>query len=272
MFGSWQQRICCFIILALLPVASGQTGCGPRAERRDVIVLAAASLAVPLDSIIAVYQRKTPVKVRAVYGASGTLAQQIRAGVPADLYLSADTAWIQRLLSDGEELVTDWWPLLGNHLIVAAPTGVDVPIRELADLTNDAITRIAIADPAAAPAGRYACAALERAGLYENLQAKLIPVENVAAAAAAVRLGVADVGLIYASDTVAFPDLRTVMTIADSLHPPIVYGLAVIKKKDGHSPAAMNFVKYLRSTAALGVFWAAGFSPLETPAPERGDE
>ena len=192
------------------------------------MILAAASLGAPLDSIIAIFEDETGARVHVAYGGSGTLAQQIRSGVAAHLYLSADVAWIERLASADERLVTSWRPILSNRLAVITAADSGMAMSRLDDLSDARFGRVAIPDPERAPAGWYARAALEHIDLYSRMRDRLVPTADVSAAVAAVRLGVVAAGIVYTSDAQVHPDLRVLLVIPDSLHPPIRYGVATL--------------------------------------------
>jgi molybdate transport system substrate-binding protein len=225
-------------------------------DKEPLLVFAAASLSGPLDSLADDYLARTGHPVLIAYGASGTLAQQIQIGADVDLFISADTAWVMRLVNERSAPVRRWLPFLRNRLVLVTASGPDQRMLTLDSLNSAAIGRIAIADPEAAPAGRYARAYLQRAGLYDRLRGKLVIQEDVRGVVHAVRLGVADVGFVYASD-VATGNLRVIATVPDSLHPPIVYGLTVMR--GGQAEATDGLVKYLTGAAAARAFEAAGF-------------
>lgn len=225
-------------------------------DKEPLLVFAAASLSGPLDSLADEYLARTGHPVLIAYGASGTLAQQIQVGADVDLFISADTAWVMRLVNDRSAPVRRWLPFLRNRLVLVTASGPDPRMLTLDSLNSLAIGKIAIADPEAAPAGRYARAYLQRAGLYDRLRGKLVIQEDVRGVVHAVRLGVADVGFVYESD-VATGKLRVVATVPDSLYPPIVYGLTVMR--GGQAQATDELVKYLTGSAAARAFEAARF-------------
>ncbi len=244
-----------------ISILAGCSGSQKTDGNKAILVLAAASLAPTLDSIAVQFERTFNVPVHIGYGASGTLAQQIRAGAAADLYLSADTAWVDRLRAKDSALIDHWWPLLTNHLVVAALSKSTVSLSDLNDLADPSIRHIVIADPQVAPAGRYAKAALENADVMAAVSGKLIFAEHVTAAVQVIRTGVADVGLAYATDIAPYPELKILCAVPDSLHPPIVYGLAVLRQAmDNKNVAA--FAAFIRSDPTMAQFRQAGFVPI----------
>jgi len=119
--------------------------------------------------------------------------------------------------------------------------------------------RLALGDPAHVPAGLYARAALERLGVWESVRKRLAPAEDVRAALALVARGEAPLGIVYATDAAAEPAVRVVDRFDPSLHPPIVYPLALVKGAPG---AARDFAAYLQSDSAARIFSRQGFTPL----------
>ncbi len=259
------QRI---IALGLMLALSGCNGSKKPQSENAILVLAAASLAPTLDSVAAHFERTYHVPVNIGYGASGTLAQQIRAGASADLYLSADTSWIDRLQSGDSTLIDHWWPLLTNRLVVAALANSVISCDNLGRLADSSIRHIVIADPEAAPAGRYAKASLDHAHLLDAVASKLVYAEHVTAAVQVIRTGVADVGLAYATDIAPHADLKMICEVPDSLHPPIIYGLAVLQPAMENKNATA-FAEFMRSDPMMSLFRQAGFVPILSSLTQR---
>ena len=74
--------------VAALPLAL------PAAAAEKVTVFAAASLKNALDAANAAWSKETGNETTVSYAASSALAKQIEAAAPADLFISADLAWI----------------------------------------------------------------------------------------------------------------------------------------------------------------------------------
>jgi molybdate transport system substrate-binding protein len=227
------------------------------ADDEPLLIFAAASLGGPLDTLASRYMANTGTPILIAYGASGSLAQQIRIGADVDLFISADTSWIMRLAEDKNSPILRWEPFLRNHLVLITSSDLDFRTRAFGPLDGPTVGRIAIADPESAPAGRYARAYLQQIGIYDRIRAKLITQEDVRGVINAVRLGVADAGFAYASDVNVTGKVRVVEIIPDSLHPPIVYGLATMK--GGRAAQAAKFIEFLHSPDAVALFTKAGF-------------
>jgi molybdate transport system substrate-binding protein len=228
-------------------------------------VFAAASLQDALNAAAKEFTATSGVSVKLSFDASSTLARQIEQGAPADLFASADTDWMdylaKRSLIDPKSRVD----LLGNRLVVVAPK--DAPLSELA-LETAAIERalggggrIATGAVETVPVGRYAKTALQKLGLWAELQTRIAPAENVRAALAYVARGEAPLGIVYATDAAAEPKVKVVATFPRDSHPPIIYPFAVTASAKGD--AAARFLAFLQSPPAHAIFAAQGFSFAE---------
>lgn len=232
------------------------------------VVFAAASLQTALDRIAADFATSTGIAVTISYAATSALARQIESGAPADIFISADLDWMDYLEERNLIDPATRTDLLGNSLVLVAPAGSTVALRIgtdriVAALGTDA--RLAMADVAAVPAGRYGRAALEALGEWTALETRIVQADNVRAALNFVALGEAALGIVYATDALAEPRVRTVATFPTGTHPPIVYPGAITASST--SPAAAQFFAYLQTQGAAEVFIAGGFIVLFTPTP-----
>jgi molybdate transport system substrate-binding protein len=233
-------------------------------ESRPVLFFAAASLQTALNAIAAEWQKDTGKRVTFSYAASSALARQMEQGAPADLFASADLDWMdwaqQRNLIKTDTRRT----LLGNTLVLIEPAerpATALPIAPgfpLAAAIGDG--RLAVGNPQAVPAGRYAQAALTTLGVWAEVSQKLAGTENVRATMALVARGEARFGIVYTTDARAEPKVRVVGAFPASSHPPIVYPFAVTASST--NPDAGAFLTYLSSPAAIRIFEAEGFSIL----------
>jgi molybdate transport system substrate-binding protein len=230
-----------------------------------VLVFAAASLKTALDAIATQWRKETGVQATISYAASSTLAKQIDNGAPADLFISADQDWMDYLQERKQVDPETRIDLLGNSLVLIAPA--DSPARvtiapgfPLAALIGDG--HLAMADPGAVPAGRYAKAALTALGVWPAIAGRIAAAENVRAALLLVARGEAPLGIVYRTDAAAEPAVRVVGIFPPDSHPPIVYPMALTRAA---SPGAPAFASYLRGAAARALFEAQGFRVLDRP-------
>jgi molybdate transport system substrate-binding protein len=229
------------------------------ATAADITVFAAASLTDALNEIGKAYEAKTGNHVVFSFAASSTLARQIESSAGADMFLSADLDWMdyldkKALLKPGTRKT-----LLGNHLVLIAPSGLKVKVKivphfDLAGALGN--SRLAIADPASVPAGKYGKTALTNLGMWDGVKNKLAIAENVRAALAYVARGETTLGIVYNTDAKIEPQVHVVGVFPDNSHKPILYPVALTKDA---KPAAADFETYLESPAAKAVFQKDGF-------------
>lgn len=241
----------------LLWPLSGLVWAQPQAP---VAIYAAASLKDALDAILAMPGRPIHGAVKPVYAASSTLARQIERGAPADVFIAADTQWMdylaqRKLLRPGTRV-----NLLSNRLVLIVPAaskaGLAIaPQFPLAAALGDA--RLALADPGSVPAGKYAKAALQALGVWEAVARKIAPMENVRAALLLVARGEAPFGIVYASDAMAETRVRVLGEFPARTHEPIVYAAAVLAHS--RSGEARALLDHLQSDAARALWRRYGF-------------
>jgi len=232
------------------------------ASADTVRIFAAASLT---DALQAVGRLQASPRLVFQFGASNDLARQIRAGAPADLFFSADSRQMDALQSAGLIEAATRRDVLSNQLVVVVPTASPLSLSGPQDLARPEIRRIAIADPAAVPAGVYARAYLERLSLWSQLERRLIPTLDVRAALAAVGAGNADAGFVYRTDAALSERVRVLYEVPLDEGPRIVYPLAVLKGR--LTTAVGNVLDSLLSEAAREIFQKHGFIVLSLSPP-----
>ena len=226
-----------------------------------VTVAAAADLVFALDELNAQVQAAHPgATVKVTTGASGNLFAQIRQGAPFDVFLSADMNFPRELVKAGAADETSLRAYAVGHLVLWT-TKTNVPVQQgLAILTNAAVGRIALANPATAPYGRAAKAALTNAGLWEAVQPKLVLGENIAQTAQFVQTGNADAGLVSLS-LVSAPKLAGVgvwWPVPETAHPRLEQG-AILTARGATNGLARAYLAFLGSDTARVVLDRFGF-------------
>ena len=233
-------------------------------EKPPLLVFAAASLKNALDEIAAGWARESGVAVRVSYAASPALAKQIEEAAPADLFLSADLDWMDYIEKKNLIRPGTRQNLLGNSIVLIAPKdrpGSDVlitPGYPLAALLGDG--RLAVANVATVPAGKYGKAALEKLGLWSAIEKRLAELENVRAALAFVARGEAPLGIVYATDAASEANVKIVGRFPADSHPPIVYPVGTLTTSRNEAVAA--FQRYLSGPQAKAIFERNGFTVL----------
>jgi molybdate transport system substrate-binding protein len=252
---TFQRRLFSVLLLALsffaAPASAQQTG---------PVVLAAASLQEALTEAADVYAKARHPRPVLSFAGSSALARQIEAGAPADMFLSADEAWMdyvdtRHLLRAGSRK-----DFLTNRLVLIAPAAkpLKLAIRTGFPLARAlGNSRLAMADPVAVPAGRYGRAALEKLGVWTQVSDKVASAENVRAALQLVARGEAAAGIVYATDARASKDVTVVGLFPANSHPPITYPLAILATS--RNPDAARFRAFLLSAQGKAIFRKYGF-------------
>lgn len=234
------------------------------AKAQDLLVFAAASLKTALDEINPQF-KQSGVKVS--YAASSALARQIKAGAPADLFISADLDWMDYLEQKTLVKPGTRTTLLGNRIVLIAPADSKATITiapgfDLAGLLGRD-GRLAIAEVTSVPAGKYGKIMLEDFGVWPQVSGRLVQAENVRAALTLVSRGEAALGIVYESDAVA--DSRNVRVVdifpAEGLARRLVT-MPVAITAASQSPYAHAYLDHLRSRESSAIFQRHGFIPL----------
>lgn len=237
------------LALAAIPLLGG---CGNDKPSAAPVVLAAASLQEAMEDVgkaWAAHGHPAPVMS---FAASSALARQIEQGAPADLFVSADEDWAdtlekQALLRPGSRR-----DLLTNRLVLIGAKGGAV--RSLAALGPG---KLALADPDAVPAGKYAKAALQAIGEWPRVERQVVPAENVRAALGLVEHGEAALGIVYATDARASRKVDVLQTFPENSHPPIRYPMAIVASSTNSEAGALE--QFLTSAEARVIFQKHGF-------------
>jgi molybdate transport system substrate-binding protein len=235
----------------LLVVSSGF------ARSEELLVFAAASLTDVLKEVARSYETASGSKLVFNFAASNDLARQIRAGAAADVFFSADVALVEELEKSGAVLAGERVDLLSNVLAVVVPKDEATAPAAAADLK--AVRRLALANPDTVPAGKYARAYLQKLGLWDVLQPKVVPTLDVRAALAAVEGGHADAGIVYRTDAAVSERVRTAFEVPRADGPPITYSVVPLRRS---TRDARGLVRHLASPEARAAYERAGFVVL----------
>jgi len=253
-------------LFAAFVILAGASLSPAAAEDKAITVFAAASMKNALDEVDATYTAKTSIGFSVSYAASSVLARQIEQGAPADVFVSADTDWMDYAISKKAIDEASRVNLLGNSIVLIAPkdSKVDnVTIAQgfdLAKLAGDG--RVATGDVKSVPVGKYAKAALEKLGAWQAAEPKFAMAESVRAALTLVARGEANLGIVYSTDAKVDPSVKIVGTFPADSHPAIIYPVAATTTaKAGTS----DYLAFLRSSAAKTIFEKYGFKFLVSP-------
>lgn len=243
-----------WLAMLLMPPATAATGAAPRAP----LVLAAASMAEALNDAADAWAAAGHPRPVLSFAASSALARQVAAGAAADLFISADEAWMDDVARRGRIVPGTRAVLAGNALVLVARRGtapVDVADRRLLARTLSA-GPLAMADPAGVPAGRYGVAALQALGVWKALEPRVVRAENVRAALALVERGAAPFGIVYATDA-RVAAVAVVARFPAASHPPIRYPIARLTASQNRE--GEGFRRFLLSAAGQAILARHGF-------------
>jgi len=246
------------VALVLLGGALGGLSCSPRGDSAPdpLSVLAAASLSSSLPLVAEEWERQTGQASAFSFDASSRLAVQVEAGAPADIIITADRQWMEWV----EERVDLYGPprvILRNRLVVIAGSDGPTRVMDLAQLVSREPGHLVLAGENV-PAGRYAEAALRSAGVWDEVEPRILRSGSVRAVLEAVASGAAPMGIVYATDPVGRPEVRTLVSISSDLHPPIEYMGAVLARSN-RPGIAEDFLEHLAPIGGVAELLAAGF-------------
>ncbi len=250
------------LLLAAAVAVPALVGATLPAFAADPIVFAAASLKNALDDVAAAYKAKTGKTVAISYAGTATLVRQIEQGAPADIFFSADMAWMDYAVDHKLVKPETRRTLLGNQIVLVAPKDstatIDIaPGMDLAGLLG-ADGHLAMANVDAVPAGKYGKAALESLGVWNSVSAQVVQSENVRLALAFVARGEAPAGIVYATDAAAEPAVKVIGVFPADSHPPILYPVAMTASST--DPDARAFFDFIQSDAAAPAYRKQGFT------------
>lgn len=233
----------CFFLIAF------QARAGDR-----LLVFAAASQKDALEEIGRQYEAECDCKVVFSFAATSTLARQVEAGAPADIFISANQAWIDWLEIKGSLPANESVVVAGNRLVIASSTrtkdGFNILWRD----------RFAMADPQSVPAGIYAREALQHLGVWQKVKSKAVFAENVRIALKQIERGDLLSGVTYQSDLHGQTKLNLHYLFPENSHTPIRYLAGLVKQND----KTKGFVDFLITQKAQEIFTRFGFLPLST--------
>jgi len=228
----------------------------------EVTVFAATRLTDALKETATAYEKQSGDKILFNFGASSLLERQIEEGAPADIFFSADEAKMDSLDKKDLILKETRKSRLSNSLVIVTSADSDLKITSPADLTSSKVRRIALADPKAVPAGVYSKAFLEKEKLWLEVEPKVVPVDNVRAALAAVESGNIEVGMVFKTDASISKKVKVAYEVPAASGPKISYPLAVTKNAK-QVESAKKFVAYLNSDDVAKIFEKYGFIVLK---------
>jgi molybdate transport system substrate-binding protein len=236
---------------------------GTFAASQEITVAAAADMNAALPELVATYKKQTGQPVKLSFGASGNLTNQIRNGAPFDVFFSADEEYPQQLIAEGLAFKDTIYRYAVGRLVLWVPNDSPLDLSKLGihALLDPSVKKISVANPATAPYGRAAAAALRHFGIYDQVSSRLVLGENVSQAAQFVESGNAQAGLIALSHALApaMRDKGRYWTVPLDAYPTLNQA-AVVLARSKQQDAARKFLEFLRSPETTSLLTGYGFS------------
>jgi molybdate transport system substrate-binding protein len=244
---------------------------GLNAFAQQLRVAAAADLQFAMKDLAASYEAKEKQHMTITYGSSGNFYTQLENGAPFDMFFSADITYPQKLIAAGLADRLSLYSYAFGRLALWVPpgSGLKLAATGFSSLLDPQVRKIAIANPEHAPYGSAAIAALQKAGLYEQVKAKLVFGENVSQAAQFVQSGNAQVGIVALSLAVS-PAMEKGerWTIPADLHPPLEQA-AVVIASSRNKAAANAFLEFAKSPEGKAILAKYGFTSVQSRQNEQ---
>ncbi|MDR7016450.1 molybdate ABC transporter substrate-binding protein [Acinetobacter sp. 3657] len=225
-----------------------------------VTVYAAASLTDAINELTQYYQHKNKVKIKTSYAGSATLAKQIEAGAPADVFISADVDWMNYLQTKKRVTANHRVNLLANRLVLISPKDrpINIKMQNNVDPLSVIRGRICTGDTKSVPVGKYAKQALISLDWWGRVESRLVATEDVRAALNFVARGECQAGIVYATDAAVTKNVQIAAVFPENTHKPIIYPVGLVR----NNTESLKFYQFLQSREGTSIFKKYGFSVL----------
>jgi molybdate transport system substrate-binding protein len=225
---------------------------------QKLTVFAAASLTNAISDIANEYEKDKRINIQTSFASSSTLAKQIEKGAPADIFISADTKWMNYLQDKNLVKIESRVNLLGNQLVLIAPKGKSfkVTMDKGFNLASAFSGKLCTGELESVPVGIYAKQSLKSLDWWDSIKMRIVGTQDVRAALVFVERAECDAGIVYATDAKASSKVEKIAVFPETTHEPIVYPLALLNHA---STQAVAFYDYLKSEKAKTIFAKYGF-------------
>lgn len=229
---------------------------------KKIVVFVASSLTNAITEIAAKYEKEKNIEIQTSFASSSVLAKQIENGAPADIFISADTKWMQYLKDKNALNDASTVNLLGNHLVLIAPKGkaFKVDSDKSFNFANAFEGKLCTGETESVPVGIYAKQALKTLGWWDAIKFRIVGTQDVRAALVTVERGECAAGIVYETDAKVSDKVETLLVFPKNSHDPILYPLSLTKHINVN---AMQFYDYLKSDQAKAIFMQYGFHFLK---------
>lgn len=228
-------------------------------ENTELLISTAASLTDAMTEIEKAFEDEySDIDVSFNYGSSGTLAQQIQQGAPADAFLSADQKWMDTLEEENLILPETRIDFTGNKLVLISQKDHSLEISSFEDLNPAEIGDLAIGNPESVPAGSYAKEVLTKLNKWEGLEKHLILAKDVRQVLTYVESGNTELGIVYSSDAFISDQVKIIAEASSDWHTPVIYPAAVTADSK-NADSAKRFIEFLQTEEAQSILNQFGF-------------
>ena len=222
-----------------------------------LLVFAAASLSNALIEINQQFEQNTGIQIRQSFAASSTLAKQIENGAPADIFISADTLWMDYLANQFPIIQSSNRPILSNSLVLIAPKGQAFAVQLNAQykLPEQYSGKLCTGETESVPVGIYAKQALTYLHWWDGLKGRIVGAQDVRGALNFVERGEC-IGIVYLTDAMQSNKVQILATFPAQSHSAIVYPAAAVSaQKNGQ-----RYLQFLNTETAKQIFQKYGFT------------
>lgn len=237
------------------------------ATGETITVYAAAGTMMAMQAVAQEYEKQTGCKIELNFASSSTLARQIVSGAQFDVFISANSKWMNHLEDKALVDSTLQRDLISDRLALIAPADSKLPLKEhsinrvLAYMNGS----IALGDPLHVPCGLYAKEALSSLKCWDAIQSRVIPASSVRIAQQYVENGQCELGIVYEAGAMQSNDVKILSVLNESLHTPIRFSAASAID----SILGNEFLAFLSQSSAMNIFIEAGFTPCNPIRPFR---
>lgn len=222
----------------------------------SLTVFAASDLGFAFKEIVPWFERALGAKVILVLGSTGNLATQIEHGAPADVFFSADQAFVDRLAARGAVIAETRTLYAQGRIVLATAKSFGPKLTDLRQLGDPRIRHVAIANPLHAPYGRAAEEALRKVGVWEAVKPKLVYGENIRHTLQFIQTGAAEAGIVALS-IANVPGVEWT-PIDARLYAPL-YQAAAVARRTARPELGLAFIQFVNGPEGRPIMKRYGF-------------
>ncbi len=241
---------------AVLAIALLCLACSSKSGKREIRVAAASDLQKAFEEVGKEFAAKTGITPVFDFGSSGLLAKQIEQGAPYSLYAAANKKFAEQAAKSGHCDEHSIQMYARGRLVAWSAAGVAAP-KQLAELTDPRFKKIGIANPDHAPYGTAAKQALEKAGVWSQIEDRIVLGDSVSATMVHAKTGNVDVALVALSLALV-TDGGSFLQIDQGMHDPLDQALVVCGTGDD-AAAARQLVDFIGSREGREIMTRYGF-------------